>query len=152
VLAAAALCRHNLPFIVVEENRARMELLRRQAVPVRWGDGTQPDLLEAARIAQAGLLIVPLPLAWKARRVVELARAANPCIEVAVRAHQDSEVGWLHDQDSAGLAVMGEREVALGIADFAMQRMGVAAGTAQATIDVLRKRRVADAAVAGLGA
>jgi CPA2 family monovalent cation:H+ antiporter-2 len=47
---------------------------------------------------------------------------------------------------------MGEREVALGIADFAMQRMGVAASTAQAAIDVLRKRRVADAAVAGLGA
>jgi CPA2 family monovalent cation:H+ antiporter-2 len=147
-----AVWRVALPFIVVEENRARMELLRRQAVPVRWGNGTQPEMPQAARIAQAGPLIVPLPLAWKARRVVELARAAYPRIKVAVRAHQDSEVGWLHDQDSAGLAVMGEREVALGIADFAMQRMGVAASTAQATIDVLRKRRVADAAVAGLGA
>jgi CPA2 family monovalent cation:H+ antiporter-2 len=152
VLVAAALRRHNLPFIVVEDDRARMELLRRQAVPVLWGNGTQPEMLEAARIDQARLLIVTLPLAWEARRVVELARAANPHIEVAVRAHQDSEVDWLHDQDSAGLAVMGEREVALGIADFAMQRMGVAASTAQATIDVLRKRRVADAAVAGLGA
>jgi hypothetical protein len=85
-----AVWRVALPFIVVEENRARMELLRRQAVPVRWGNGTQPEMPEAARIAQAGLLIVPLPLAWKARRVVELARAAYPCIEVAVRAHQDS--------------------------------------------------------------
>jgi CPA2 family monovalent cation:H+ antiporter-2 len=152
VLVAAALRRHNLPFVVVEDDRARMELLRRQAVPVLWGNGTQPEMLEAAGIGHARLLIVTLPLAWEARRVVELARAANPRIEVAVRAHQDSEVDWLHDQDSAGLAVMGEREVALGIADFAMQRMGVAASTAQATIDVLRKRRVADAAVAGLGA
>ena len=151
VLVAAALRRHNLPFIVVEDDHHRAELLGNQAVPVLWGNATQPEMLEAARAARARLLIVTLPLAWEARRVVELARAANPKIEIAVRAHQDSEVDWLYDQDSSGLAVMGEREVALGIADFAMQRMGVAASTAQATIDVLRRRRVADAAVAGLG-
>jgi len=152
VLVAAALRRHHLPFIVVEDDRHRAELLGRQAVPVLWGNATQAEMLEAAHANRARLLIVTLPLAWEARRVVELARAANPGIEVTVRAHHDSEVDWLNSQDSTGLAVMGEREVALGIADFAMQRMGVAASTAQATIDVLRRRRVADAAVAGLGA
>jgi CPA2 family monovalent cation:H+ antiporter-2 len=151
VLVAAALRRHNLPFIVVEDDRHRVELLHGQGVPVLWGNGTQPEMLEAAQAARARLLIVTLPLAFEARRVVELVRAANPGIAVTVRAHQDAEVDWLRDQDSSGLAVMGEREVALGIADFAMQRMGVAAATAQGTIDVLRKRRVADAAVAGLG-
>ncbi|SHI55417.1 Kef-type potassium/proton antiporter, CPA2 family [Roseomonas rosea] len=152
VLVAAALRRHNLPFLVIEDDRKRAEMLRGQGVPVLWGDGTQPEMLEAAHAERARLLIVTLPLAWEARRIVELARAANPGIVVTVRAHQDSEVDWLHDQDSTGLAVMGEREVALGIADFALQRMGVASTTAQATVDVLRKRRVADAAVAGLGA
>ena len=151
VLVAAALRRHNLPFVVVEDDRHRAELLARQAVPVLWGNGTQAEMLEAAHAARARLLIVTLPLAWEARRVVELARTANPGIEVAVRAHHDSEVEWLNTQDSSGLAVMGEREVALGIADFAMRRMGVAAGTAKATVDLLRGRRVADAAVAGLG-
>ena len=152
VLVAAALRRHHLPLIVVEDDRHRSEVLGRQAVPVLWGNATQAEMLEAAHVSRARLLIVTLPLAWEARRVVELARAANPDIEVAVRAHHDAEVEWLNAQDSTGLAVMGEREVALGIADFAMQRMGVAASTAQATVDVLRERRVADAAVAGLGA
>ncbi|WP_424137178.1 cation:proton antiporter [Roseomonas chloroacetimidivorans] len=152
VLVAAALRRHDLPFVVVEDDRKRVESLQKQAVPVLWGNATQPEMLEAAHAARARLLIVTLPLAWEARRVVQLARAANPRIEVAVRAHQDAEVEWLHDQDSTGLAVMGEREVALGLADFALQRMGVSPITAQGTVDVLRKRRVADAAVAGLGA
>lgn len=152
VLVAAALRRHSLPFVVVEDDRHRTEVLTRQSVPVLWGNATQPEMLEAAHAARARLLIVTLPLAWEARRVVELARAANPGIEVTVRAHHDSEVDWLYAQDSSGLAVMGEREVALGIADFAMRRMGVAAGTAQETVDLLRRRRVADAAVAGLGA
>ncbi|MCR0983159.1 cation:proton antiporter domain-containing protein [Roseomonas populi] len=151
VLVAAALRRHHLPFIVVEDDRQRVDLLHNQGVPALWGNGTQAEMLEAAHVDRARLLIVTLPLAWEARRVVELARTANPGIAVTVRAHQDAEVDWLHVQDSSGLAVMGEREVALGIADFAMQRMGVAASTAQATIDVLRKRRVADAAVGGLG-
>jgi len=152
VLVAAALRRHQLPFIVVENDRHRAELLTRQAVPVLWGNGSSHETLVAAHAARARLLIVTLPLAWEARRVVELARAVNPRIVVAVRAHQDAEVEWLRGQDSTGLAVMGEREVALGIADFAMQRMGIAPSAAQATVDVLRKRRIADAAVAGLGA
>jgi CPA2 family monovalent cation:H+ antiporter-2 len=152
VLVAAALRRHNLPFIVIEDDRHRVDVLLGQGVPALWGNGTQPEMLEASHVGRARLLIVTLPLAFEARRVVELGRAANPAIVVTVRAHQDAEVDWLHDQDSTGLAVMGEREVALGIADFSLQRMGVAASTAQATVDVLRRRRVADAAVAGLGA
>ncbi|MFH5925504.1 NAD-binding protein [Roseomonas xinghualingensis] len=152
VLVAAALRRHDIPFIVVEDDRNRTELPRQQDMPVLWANGTQPESLEAARIGHARLLIVTLPLGWEARRVVELARAANPRIVVTVRAHQDAEVDWLHDLDSAGLAVMGEREVALGIAEFAMRRMGVPPEAAEATVEVLRKRRVADAAAAGLGA
>ncbi|MBB5692393.1 cation:proton antiporter domain-containing protein [Muricoccus pecuniae] len=152
VLVTAALRRHDLPVIVVEDDRQRAGMLRAQGVPVLWGNATQPEMLEAAGVVRARLLIVTLPLAWEARRVVELAQAANPGLAVTVRAHQDAEVDWLRHQDSTGLAVMGEREVALGIADFALQRMGVAAGLAQSTVDALRRRRVADAAAAGLGA
>ncbi len=45
-----------------------------------------------------------------------------------------------------GLVMMGEREVALGMADYAMQRLGVAASTAQATVDVLRGRKLEEVA------
>jgi len=39
------------------------------------------------------------------------------------------------------LAVMGEREIALGIADFALRRLGVEVAAAQATVDALRAGR-----------
>ncbi|WP_376096768.1 cation:proton antiporter [Roseomonas sp. CCTCC AB2023176] len=151
-LIAAALRRHHLPFVVIEEDRRRAELVRAQSIPVLWGDASREEVLHAAGPAHARLLIVAVPRAWEARRVVELARHANPEIEVTVRAHDDAEVDWLLEEGGAGMVVMGEREVALGIADFAMQRMGVAASTAQATVDVLRHRRVADALTEGLGA
>ncbi|WP_426956441.1 cation:proton antiporter [Muricoccus radiodurans] len=151
-LVAAALRRHNLPVLVIENDRRVAEALRERRVPVLWGDAALPEVLEAAAPSRARLLVVALPGAWEARRVVELARHANPDIEVAVRAHHDAEMEWLRDEASAGLVVMGEREVALGIADFAMQRMGVAATTAQATVDVLRERRIVDAALDGVAA
>ncbi|MFC7607905.1 hypothetical protein [Teichococcus aestuarii] len=36
--------------------------------------------------------MLALPGAWEARRVMELARAANPAVEVAVRTHDDDEM------------------------------------------------------------
>ncbi|MDQ1080878.1 cation:proton antiporter [Pseudoroseomonas cervicalis] len=137
---AAALRRHNLPLVVVEEDRRIADAARAESLPVIWGDAAKEEVLQGARPHQARLLILALPGAWEARQVIALARAANPAIEVAVRTHDDEEVAWLRQEASVGMAVMGEREVALGMADFAMQRLGVSPSTAQATVDVLRAR------------
>ncbi len=141
---ALALRRHHLPFVVVEDDRRRADLARAAGIPVIWGDAAREEVLAAAGPPQARLLIVALPGAWQARAVVELARRLNPAIEVTVRAHDDAEVLWLEKTVGAGMVVMGAREVALGIADFAMQRLGVAATTAQATVDVLRARPISE--------
>ncbi|MCQ4161400.1 cation:proton antiporter [Roseomonas sp. GC11] len=137
---AAALRRHNLPVLLVEEDRRIAETARAESVPVIWGDATKAEVLAAARPEQARLLVLAMPGAWEARQVIALARAANPAIEVAVRTHDDDEVAWLRQQGGAGMVMMGEREVALGMADFALRRLGVPASTAQATVDVLRAR------------
>ncbi|ONG53191.1 hypothetical protein BKE38_12970 [Pseudoroseomonas deserti] len=143
---AAALRRHNLPLVLVEEDRHVADRARADALPVIWGDAAREEVLNAARPRQAKLLILALPGAYEARQVMALVRAVNPTIEVAVRTHDDDEIAWLRQEGGVGLAVMGEREVALGMADFAMQRLGVPASTAQATVDVLRARMPGEAA------
>jgi CPA2 family monovalent cation:H+ antiporter-2 len=137
-LVSAALRRHGLSCVVIEEERRVAEALRRKGQAVVWGDATRPEVMEAASPGSALLLVVALPGAWQAREVIRLARLANPAIEVAVRTHTDDEVAWLTGDAQVGFAVMGEREVALGIADFCMQRLGVDAAEAQATVDELR--------------
>ncbi|WP_159999124.1 NAD-binding protein [Roseomonas sp. 18066] len=143
---AAALRRHNLPLVLVEEDRHVADRARADALPVIWGDAAREEVLQAARPRQARLLILALPGAYEARQVMALVRAVNPTIEVAVRTHDDDEIAWLRQEGGVGLAVMGEREVALGMADFALQRLGVPASTAQATVDVLRARMPGEAA------
>ncbi len=145
-LVIRALRRHHLPLIVVEENRAAAERLQAEGVPVVWGDASRPEVLAAAVPERARLLVVALPGAVEARAVLELARAANPTIGAVVRTHSEEEAALLEADEGIGLVMMGEREVALGMADYAMQRLGVAASTAQATVDVLRGRKLEEVA------
>jgi CPA2 family monovalent cation:H+ antiporter-2 len=144
-----ALRRHHLPLIVVEADRGIAESLLAQGIPAVWGDATRPEVMHAAAPERARIVIVALPGAMEAREVLRLARAAKPDILAVVRTHSDEDTVWLHAQIAgSGLVVMGERETALGMADYAMQRLGVAASTAQATVDVLRTRPMQD--IAGL--
>ncbi len=136
-----ALRRHHLPLIVIEESRAVAEHLVAQGIPAVWGDAAMAEVFAAAAPERARIVIVALPGPLEAREVLRMARAAKPDIHAVVRTHSDDDTIWLQDQlGGAGLVVMGERETALGMADYAMQRLGVAASTAQATVDVLRMR------------
>jgi CPA2 family monovalent cation:H+ antiporter-2 len=91
---------------------------------VVWGDAAAPIILEAAGIASARLLILATPDGPEARRVLEGARDANPTIDVVARTHSDSELAYLERQ-GVGMVVMGEREMALTMASYALQRLGV---------------------------
>ncbi|MBU8541206.1 cation:proton antiporter [Falsiroseomonas tokyonensis] len=137
-----ALRRHHLPLIVMEEDRAIAERLTAEGIPTIWGDATRPEVLAAAHPERARILILALPGALEGREVLRLARQANPAIQTVVRSHSETEAAWLEAEGGVGLVMMGEREIALGMADFAMQRLGIAASTAQATVDVLRRRHM----------
>ncbi len=136
-----ALQGHGIPVVAVEEKRAAAEALAARGTAAIWGDATRPEVLHAAGLEGARLLVVALPGAVEARAVLALARAANPAIHAVVRTHSDEEAMLLEAEEGVGLVMMGEREVALGMADYAMQQLGVTAAHANATIEALRARR-----------
>lgn len=137
-VVAAALRRHGLDLVVIEADRIGAERARAAGLRVIWGDAARPEVLQAARPETARLVVLALPDAAEARRVLQLVRAANPEIQAAARAHDDDDMAELTGEGGVALAVMGEREIALGIADFALRRLGVDAAEAQATVDRLR--------------
>jgi CPA2 family monovalent cation:H+ antiporter-2 len=137
-VVAEALRRHDLPLVVLEADRLAAERAVAAGTPVIWGDAGRPEVLQAARPEAARLVVLALPDAAEAKRVLALIRAANPGIAAAARAHDDTDMELLGGEGGVGLVVMGEREIALGIADFAMRRLGVEVGTAQRTVDAMR--------------
>ena len=127
----------NLPFVVVERDRRRVEELRSQGVPAVFGDATAPGILDAADIGSARLVVVATPDPHQARRLLAKARAANPGIDSVVRTHSDSERRRL-EEDGVGLVLMAERELALGMMTYALRSLGVREGEARLFVDSSR--------------
>ncbi|MCW5610307.1 MAG: cation:proton antiporter [Rubrivivax sp.] len=92
---AAALAARDVPFIVVEQNRERVEALRAEGVPAVSGDAADPMVLVQAHIAEAGLLVVAASESTDVRPMIQTARTLNPAIPVVVRAPNAEEAELL---------------------------------------------------------
>jgi CPA2 family monovalent cation:H+ antiporter-2 len=97
--------------VVVDENRERVEEVRAQGLPAVIGDAAEPAVLIQAHIAEAALLVIAVPDALGARRMIETARTLNPQVQVAVRSQHGDEARWLASEGGARVFV-GEEELA----------------------------------------
>lgn len=113
-LIGEALKAHNQPFVVIEDNRRRIETLRKRDILAVYGDATAAGVLDAANIHRAHLLVIAAPKGFQTQRIIELARQANPQIRTAIRTHSASDVAHF-EQQGVDIAIMGERELALGL-------------------------------------
>jgi len=105
--------KHDLPLLVMEEGAVGapgIEHIR--------GNAARDDVLAAANLPAAKLLFVAIPEAFEAGQIVQQARRANPTLPIVVRAHFDAEADHLLSL-GASKVVMGEREIALAMLDFA---------------------------------
>jgi CPA2 family monovalent cation:H+ antiporter-2 len=136
-----ALARESLPFVAVEQDRERVDMLRRRGIPALYGDAARTDVLDIAGVARARLLVIAAPDAFQSRRIFELARKANPALQVIVRTHSEAEQRYI-EQQGACIAVMGERQLALGMARFALAELEVDAEQIEAVLGELRETAV----------
>jgi CPA2 family monovalent cation:H+ antiporter-2 len=119
---AQELIAQRIPFVVAEQNREFVEKLRAQGIPAVSGDATEPAVLIQAHIAQAAMLVIATPDTLGVRKMVDVARALNPGIEVVVRSHNEEEAKLL-EAEQIGRVFMGEHELAHGMAGHVLARM-----------------------------
>src|SRR5215472_5637299 len=120
---AASLRRQGIPYVVIEQNLHFAEQLRRDGIPVVYGDAAWPEVLDAAQPAKARLLVIAVPEQAAVRRILAEARRVNPGIELIVRTHSTEEANWLR-HCGVGLVVMGEHHIASEMAVHALKRFG----------------------------
>ena len=126
-----------LPVVVVDLDRRHVEELRERGVAAVYGDASTPGVLEAARADRARLIVIATPEGFQTRRTIELARQLNPAIDIAVRTQSEAEVAYLERQ-GIGLAVMGLRELAFGLLDYALRSLGTSEDKAKLLVANLR--------------
>ncbi|HKQ45207.1 MAG TPA: YbaL family putative K(+) efflux transporter [Rhizomicrobium sp.] len=105
----------SLPLLVVEE-----DAVGDPAIEHIRGNAAKDDVLAAANLADAKLLFVAIPQAFEAGQIVQQARRANPSLPIIARAHFDAEVDHLLSY-GASKVIMGEREIAMAMLDFAQK-------------------------------
>jgi len=118
---AAKLRQQGIPYVVIEQNLRAARLLRREGIPVVYGDAAWPEVLDAAHPERARLLVIAVPERSAARRILTAARRVNPGIELVVRTHSHEEADWLARHE-VGLAVMGEQHAADEMARYVLKR------------------------------
>ena len=139
---ADALIRAGAQHVVVEEQERVVRGLRARDEPAILGDAARHDVLVRAGISNARLIVITAPEPFRARRVMDVARAANPSITVAVRTHSAAEQAFFEEhldaKRSTGRAVYAEREAALSLAHYALLALGRSDDEADALVSVLR--------------
>jgi CPA2 family monovalent cation:H+ antiporter-2 len=129
-----ALTEARVPFVVIEQDREKVQSMREQKLPVFYGDASRPGVFEQAHPERAQVLVIATPDPFQARAIVKLARKNNPTLETVVRTHSDAERAWF-ERDGVGRAIVGEHELARTMARFALESCGVQPATVEAAVE-----------------
>jgi CPA2 family monovalent cation:H+ antiporter-2 len=130
--------RRGIPYVAIEQDREKAEDLRERGVPAMYGDAVRPGVLAKARVERAKLLVIAAPDPYQARAILELARAANPAIQTVARTHSEHERSYL-ERHGVEHALIGEHELAFGLAHNSLLRMGCDENQADEAIAAIRE-------------
>jgi CPA2 family monovalent cation:H+ antiporter-2 len=139
-LVIGALMRRGFPFVVISEDRRDVELLREQGRLAVYGDASHPEVLEAADVEHARVLVVAINDEHAARLMVEHARAVNPRLALVVRTHSGRHIEALGGLEGSVQAIHGEVELGVQMTRYTLRRFGVSAIEAEAIAEGLRSR------------
>jgi monovalent cation:H+ antiporter-2, CPA2 family len=146
---ANAVRRRGFPILVVEQDQRVVSELRDAGVPALLGYAEHPTLIEQMHLEAARVLIVAIPDALAARRIVDAALRINPRLHIVARTHSHEERDRL-DQLGVDESVIGELELALEMTRFALHRFGVGTLETQAVLQRLRHQHGSSSAAAAL--
>lgn len=104
-----ALTRHLLTLdmrvVVLDNDSERVRLAQGRGLPVFFGNAARPEVLRAAHVDRARLVVVALPDADVASRVVGLARRLAPETRVIARAPEESDIDKLNAAGASAIVV-----------------------------------------------
>jgi CPA2 family monovalent cation:H+ antiporter-2 len=100
-----------MPFVVIEPQKDRIDLMKERKVRAVYGKADEPDVLRTAAIGRATALSIAIPNGYNAVPIIAAARALNPDIPIIARAQLEAEANHLTSR-GADEALLAERELA----------------------------------------
>ena len=126
------------PLLVIDQDRATVQQLRRDGITAIHGDAANPFVLERASLATARLLVVTLADPLATRQIVEHVRRHAPDLQIVARVQSEAERHALARLGHAE-GMLAEQELAIEMAANVLQRFGTSQLEAQAIAHDLRR-------------
>jgi monovalent cation:H+ antiporter-2, CPA2 family len=136
-LLARVLREAGIRYVVLELNAATVRQAGRDGHPMLYGDASRRDVLHAAGIERARVVVFVVSDAAAVRRSVVLARAANPGIHIVVRTRRVQEIEELRKL-GADDVVAEEFETAIEVFTMVLEHYHVPRNVVRAQIQLLR--------------
>ena len=100
-----------IPFVVAEQQRELVEVLRRDGIPAVSGDASVADVLIQAHVARASMLVIAATDTVDVPQMIATAKLLNPGIAIAVRSANEAEAALLQETH-AGTVFIAEQALA----------------------------------------
>jgi K+:H+ antiporter len=142
---ARALREANVPFVVVDVNHALLADMTAGGFSGIWGDITSDEILRAAHVESAQMLLLTMPDQNTVHVAIVQARGLNPAISIIARAAREQHLEELRNLGVVA-AVQAEFEGGVEMVRQALMRSGQADEATLRILDRLRKELYGTAA------
>jgi CPA2 family monovalent cation:H+ antiporter-2 len=123
-MIASILDREDLPCIAIDNDPAIVSEAQSAGLPVRFGDASRVEVLEAARVSQASALVITIGNARHTELLTVRMREAAPHVPLFVRARDKQQAEQLAEL-GATLAVPETVEASLQLAGRVLEGCGL---------------------------
>jgi monovalent cation:proton antiporter-2 (CPA2) family protein len=129
---------NNIPYNALDKNADHIEFLKQFGVKSYYGDPSRLDLLEAAGIRDAKVLVIATDGVQDSLNIVRLVKEHYPHVSLIVRARDRNHVYQLADL-GVTIPVRELYESSLAAATQTLLELGFTEGQSQNTIDLFRE-------------
>ena len=128
---------HGIAFTALERDQAQVDVVRRFGGKAYFGDPTRPDMLRAAGIEDARLIVIVLDDMDAVLRTVETVKRNFPNVAILARARNRRHVHLLMDRTVDGL-VRDTFHSSLKLAEMALVSLGIEQDAATQAVALFR--------------
>jgi monovalent cation:H+ antiporter-2, CPA2 family len=135
---ARTLRKAQIAYHIIELNAEAVRQAKAEGELILFGDCTQSEVLHAANVERARILVVAISDPTATRRICVVARALNPAIHIIVRTRFMAEMADLH-RLGVNQVVPEEFETSLEIFSRVLREYGVARRFIQREVEEIRR-------------
>lgn len=136
---AEILQQFGLQFVIIELDSYREESLRKEGLPVIFGDAAQPVVLEAANIGNASLIVITTPSAAVCNSIVTHIKQIRPEMDIVARA---IDADHMTNLQSLGVyeVVQSDLEASIELTRQALLHLNVPENRIQQFMNTIRQK------------